>query len=62
MFWKKKTVIVVTALSVLALALIILNKSTRPTQVLQLGAGLRPTCSGHNDCPGNWMYCSGGEC
>lgn len=25
-------------------------------------AAVRPSCVSHNDCPNNWMYCSGGEC
>lgn len=61
---KKIIVIVIgfSALAVIAAIILVILKSTRPAQVLQVGAGLRPTCSNHNDCPNNWMYCSGGEC
>jgi len=66
MFWRRKTIIAIIGISALAITfsiiLIILKKSTRPAQVLQVGAGIRPLCSGHNDCPANWMYCVGGEC
>lgn len=46
----------------LLVALLLTLNAVHNIQTYGSIAAVRPPCSSHNDCPGHWMYCSGGEC